>query len=93
MDGQDRLPPEGVGGGTQQFGAGAGAAGNFAGAIEHNEAAIAIEPGLIGVDYNLGVALERVGRVEEALRAYERAVARDPADGEARAAVVRLRGG
>jgi hypothetical protein len=67
--------------------------GDFAGAIEHYEAALGIEPGLIGVDYNLGVALERVGRREEALRAYQRAAARDPADGEARAAVRRLSNG
>ncbi len=45
----------------------------------------------MGVDYNLDVALERVGRLDEALGYYERAVELDPSDDAARAAAARLR--
>jgi tetratricopeptide (TPR) repeat protein len=53
-------------------------------AIEHLEAALALDPGLGPAHYNLGVVLERLGRTEEAAREYRSAVALDPGDAEAR---------
>ncbi len=50
-----------------------------------------VEPGVLaGIEYNYGVALERVGQSSEALAAFERAVVLRPGDDGARAAVERL---
>ena len=65
---------------------------NYSEAVVHYRAALALVPDLIGVDYNLGVALERSDRADEALVHFRRAVELDPADVEAAAAVVRLEG-
>ena len=67
--------------------------GDHAGAIPFYEAALSAEPTLMGVEYNLGVSLERVGRLVEALKHYEQAVELDPSDNAARDAVARIRGG
>lgn len=64
---------------------------DFAEAIPHYQSALASEPELMGADYNLAVALERVGRLEKARRHYARAVEIDPSDDDARRALARLR--
>lgn len=51
---------------------------------------LATEPDLMGVDYNLGVVLEQLGQVDEALKHYQRAVELDTGDREAQQAVERL---
>jgi tetratricopeptide (TPR) repeat protein len=64
--------------------------GAYAQAIPYYEAVVAIDSSLMGVAYNYGVALERVGRQFDALEQYQRAAELDPSDAEARAAVSRL---
>lgn len=68
-------------------------AGDHAAAIPYYKAAQRADLELLGVDYNLGVALERVGRLDDALNHYDRSVELDPNDEEARAAAARLRTG
>ena len=64
--------------------------GKYAEAIEHYLVALRAGPTLTGVAYNLGVAYEQVGRLDDALAQYRRAVANDPADRDAQAALARL---
>jgi tetratricopeptide (TPR) repeat protein len=65
--------------------------GDFERAVGHYEQAAAIRPNLPGLWYNFGVALEQTGRPARAAEAYTRALQHDPADGEARRALERLR--
>lgn len=65
--------------------------GDWGGAIERYEASLRGGKALPGVEYNLGVAYERIGERDKAAAMFEAALARDPNDGEARAALERLR--
>ncbi|MFQ5462384.1 MAG: tetratricopeptide repeat protein [Phycisphaerae bacterium] len=64
--------------------------GRYSESIPHYEAALDVAPELPGIYYNLGVALEHVGRFARARAAFQRAVEVDPADGDARAALLRF---
>jgi tetratricopeptide (TPR) repeat protein len=58
-------------------------------AIEHYRRSLALEPDDARVHYNLGIALQRAERLEEALRSYERAFELAP-DADRRSAVKEL---
>ena len=62
----------------------------FAEALTHYETALRSGVDLPGLDYNYAVTLENVGRREDALRHYVRAMERDATDVEALGAVERL---
>jgi tetratricopeptide (TPR) repeat protein len=53
-------------------------------AVEHWRAAVDLDPDLFDALFNLGVALERLGRIEEAIPVLESFVARAPEDRYAR---------
>ena len=60
-------------------------------AIEHYEQALRIRPDFAEAHYNLGVALERVGRPQEAIGHYEQALRIKPDYAEARNSLAQLR--
>ena len=62
----------------------------FAEAAHHYETALSYAPTLVGVHYNYGVALERLGRLEDAARQFGRAIELDPHDADARESLERL---
>jgi tetratricopeptide (TPR) repeat protein len=59
--------------------------------MEHWEQALRIKPDYADAHYNFGVALERAGRVQEAISHYKQAVRIKPDLVEAQNALVRLR--
>jgi hypothetical protein len=65
-------------------------AGDSIGAIEDLSRALALDPELPRAAFNLGVAYTRLGRHDEAIAAFERAVIRDAADVKAWANLGRL---
>ena len=67
--------------------------GDWGRAVERYEASLRGGKVLPGIEYNLGVAYERIGERDKAAAMFEAAVGRDPNDGEARAALERLRRG
>jgi Flp pilus assembly protein TadD len=60
-------------------------------AIDCFERAAALDPGSAGISMRLAIQYERVKRPQDALKAYERTLALEPAHEEARAAADRLR--
>lgn len=68
------------------------AAGEFEAAIPHYERAVTRMPEASAPRFNLALALERAGRVAEAIALLEQVTARDPADAEARDRLHVLRG-
>lgn len=61
-------------------------------AFERFSKAKSIRPDLVEVDYQLGVVCEQLGRIDEALRHYQAAIATDPNDRDAESAIIRLGG-
>jgi formylglycine-generating enzyme required for sulfatase activity/Tfp pilus assembly protein PilF len=57
--------------------------GDWDGAVANFRAAIAIQPDVAGLIFNLGVAYERRGDLTEAAKCYRKAIALDPTWGEA----------
>jgi len=68
-----------------------GGRGDYGGAAEAFSKAVAEDPGNVSAHYNLGLALVELGRLEEAARAFERAVELYPDDLDAREALARTR--
>jgi tetratricopeptide (TPR) repeat protein len=62
-------------------------------AIQHYEQAVRINPDSVDAHYNLGVALEQLGRVPEAIKHYEQALRLSPNRVEAQNRLARLRTG
>lgn len=60
--------------------------------MEHFEAALESKPEFAEAHYNLGIALERTGKVREAAAQFEEAVRIKPEDAAARSALAGLRG-
>jgi Flp pilus assembly protein TadD len=60
-------------------------------ALPHLQAAVGIRPDDAFLHYSLGVALARLGRKSEAISAHTEAMRLDPANGDARAELERLR--
>ena len=52
-------------------------------AVKALEAALLIKPDMAGAYYNLGLAWEGLGRLDEALHSYNQAIQLEPNDGEA----------
>ncbi len=57
-------------------------AGRFADAVEPLKQALKLKPDYADAHYNLGVALNSLGRPDEAIESFKRAVALDPDDSE-----------
>lgn len=64
--------------------------GHYGEAIPHYEALLRLQPSWPSAEFNLGVAFEATGRREAALAHYRLAIASEPDDREAWAAIVRL---
>jgi tetratricopeptide (TPR) repeat protein len=62
-------------------------------AIEHLEQALRIKPDLPEAHYNLGIALEKAGRVPEAIQHYKQALRIKPDFTQAQNALARLQPG
>jgi tetratricopeptide (TPR) repeat protein len=59
-------------------------------AIGHYEQALRIKPDYAHAHYNLGVALEKLGRTQEAIQHYEQALRIKPDFTQAHSALARL---
>jgi hypothetical protein len=64
--------------------------GRFEEALDGYQAALEQKPGDVRIQYNVGVCAERLGRIEEAIRAYRSVLAADPANSASRQALKRL---
>ena len=60
-------------------------------AIGHFEQALRIKPDLAEAHYNLAVALEQTGKIEDAIRHYEQVLRLKPDFSEAQKSLARLR--
>jgi Flp pilus assembly protein TadD len=58
----------------------------------HFAEAVRIRPGFANARFNLGLALETLGRLDEAAAQYEEAARLDPSDPAAAARLARIRG-